>query len=165
MEKKDRVIDGKQITIEQLPASYANRLLTKVVKYFGPVLPQIMAVFQSILKSNPEQAKKLMDGKIKLLDLPIDWRDFAALINDFASKLEPAEWQDFCLKVLAYTTIGERRIIDEATFNEAFTGKMLFMVKVLAFTLEANYGDFFEAGGISTVTVPPTKKTEKLPQS
>ena len=161
MEKNVRVIDDKEVVVTQLPATYANQLFTKVFKYFGSVLPQLMAVFQDILKRDPELAKKLKEGKIKIIDLPVDWRDFTSMINDFASKLDPVEWNGFCIKMPAFTDIAGKRILDEEAFNTAFTGKLLFMVKVLVFTMEVNYGDFFEVSGIGKAPTPPAKTNGK----
>lgn len=156
MESKDKIIDGKGVKVSQLPATYANPLFTKVLKYFGSGLIQLFGQLKN-LSTIPE----IKNGKASLLDLDLDWIGIAAIVNDFSSKLTPEEWQDFCLKILAYTDINSERITDEAAFNKAFTGKLLFMIKVLVFTLEVNFGDFFGESGIGNMSKPPMKIEEK----
>ena len=156
IESKEKIVDGKTVKVTQLPATYANQLFTRVLKYFGSGIVQLLGLIKSI-SSVPE----VKDGKVSLLDLDLDWKAVAGIISDFSAKLTPEEWQEFCLKLLAYTDVNEKRITDETAFNAVFTGKLLFMCKVLVFTLEVNYGDFFEAGGIGSQPMPSTAKKSK----
>ena len=152
---KQRIIDGRNVVVTTLPATAANQLLTKVLKYFGSGLVQL---FDQIKSAIPELTKIKTENKesdkLSLLDLPIDLKQVAEVVNDFASKLTPEEWSEFCLKLFAYTDIDKVRIMDETSFDTVFTGKLLFMCKVLIFTLEVNYGDFFAESGIIQESKP-----------
>jgi hypothetical protein len=149
--QKDKLIDTVPVRVTQLPATYANQLLTKVLKYFGSGIIQIIGQIKNLV-AIPE----VKNGKISIMDLDLDWKEISGIINDFASKLTPEEWQEFCLKLLAYTDVNGKRISDDAAFNEVFTGKLLLMCKAIVFTLEVNYGDFFAVSGIGTTSTPPT---------
>jgi len=160
IETKSKGIDGVAVRVQQLPAVYANRLLTRVLKYFGSGIIQLLSQLRSI-SSLPE----VKDGKVSIIDLDLDWKEISAVVNDFASKLAPEDWQDFCLQLLAFTDVNGKRITDEDAFNGAFTGKLLFMVKVLIFTMEVNYGDFFGVSGISAAPKPPVLTSLKSEKS
>jgi hypothetical protein len=67
-----------------------------------------------------------------------------------------AEWLSFLKTTLSRTTVNDRAVGDKVHFDEVFSGKILLLYKVLWFTLEVNFGDFFEAVGFGV-----TKENER----
>ena len=145
LDVKNKTINDKPVTVKQFPAVYANRLFAQVIKYFGSGL------FSLLLQ--------LKEGSRSVFDF--DEKEVSGIVNEFSSKLVPEEWQDFCVHCLAYSSVNGQMIDGEDSFNQAFSGKLLFMYKVLFFALEVNYGDFLGESGFGVTPKPPAKKTEK----
>ena len=148
VETKDKVIDGKKITVTQFPGRKALFYKVKLIKLFGSSIGAMLA-----------QAKGLT--------AQIDMSVFAAAMDKLATTIDEGEFTRFVLELLQLTRV-DNVPITEASFDMEFAGNLLFMYKILWFTLEVNYGSFFGENGIGKILSalqPPPPVPEKSPAS
>ena len=152
-----RTIDGYEVAVVRFFARRANALHIRLLKLLGPSLGQ---VFDSVMSSK-------RSGK-SVLDLDISGLQISGAIATLAEKLEPAEFDQLCNEILAGTSISNKALDKEENFNEFFTGNLLLMYKVLAFSVEVHFPDFFGNGvignflkGLATEQEPMTSKSEE----
>ena len=147
VETRDKVIDGKKITVTQFPGRKALFYKVKLIKLFGSSIGAMLA-----------QAKGLT--------AQVDMSVFAAAMDKLATTVDEGEFTRFVLELLQLTRI-ENVPITEASFDMEFAGNLLSMYKILWFTLEVNYGSFFGENGIGKIlsALQPPPVPEKQPAS
>lgn len=119
-----RTIDGLDVTTTQLPAMRASVLFAKLGRIVGPALAQL--------------------GTTNL----------GGLVGLVFQNLSPADVPALTQEILASTTVlldskavplGQPGMID-LVFSEQ--GRLPALLKVLRFSLEVNYSDFFDGGSL-----------------
>lgn len=133
IETKEKTIDGKRITVVQLPARRALKLQAKLVKLFGSSLAALLSGSKGSIDANLTPA--VLSGAVEKLAANLEENDFLRLV----------------LEILQSTRVDNQEAGAESTFDQLFAGSFLFMYKVVGFTLEVNYADFFDAGGIGSL--------------
>ncbi len=138
-ETKTKEIDGFEYTCTQFPPQKALRILTKLTKYLGGPLAELM--------KSAGSAKGLMD-------MDTDNLDIGGALMSLGNSMGPDDLyilsKDVCESVIASKSENEPEALSgqlkENVFDQHFVGpkglKRLF--KVLVFALEVNYGDFLE---------------------
>ena len=131
-----KTIGGFQVRVVPLLGTRSFLVKAKLIRYFGKSLVKAIG------------AVKEMKGKSKsVMAMDIDFNMFSDAITDLASH-DPEALLAFIMEALQTTYINEQSAGDKATFDMQFAKHMVLMYKILWFTLEENYGDFFEAVGI-----------------
>jgi len=123
LETKDKIISGRRYQVTQLPAFQALDLLEQLTTLAGPALGAL--------------AKNGVSGQV----------DFeAGAVRLFAS-LGGGKLKAVTLALLSTTTVdlGDRspRMLD--IFDLEYAGKLSVVFKVMAFALEVQFQDFFDA--------------------
>lgn len=138
IETKEKAIDGKRVTVTQLPARRALKLQTKLVKLLG------------------SSVAALVSGSKGSMTMELDPTTLAVAMEKLADHLDEEQFAQLVREVLQSTRVDNQELND-AVFDLLFAGNFLFMYKVIGFTLQVNYGDFFGEGGIGGLLtkVPP----------
>lgn len=133
IETKDKLIDGSNYTVTQLPARRALRLKAKLLKMFGSVIAQF---FLATSEDNNEEQKKFDFVKtFQLLGSQIDENSFESLITEIL------------------TGVRKNGIeLTAQTIDIEFAGDIATIYKVVWFVLEANFGNFFQMIGIGNLS-------------
>lgn len=122
-----KTIGNGSYIITQLPAMRALRLKAKLIKLLGPSASVIFAAAsKDILKAD--------EAIPQALTLLVD-------------RLDENTFDKFVLEMLQGIK-KDGRDIDEKSFDSLFTGQLNELFLVLKEVLEANFGDFFQEGGI-----------------
>ena len=133
---KEKLIDDRNIMVTSYPGRRALTNKTRLIKLLGSSVTRLFSSDQS---------------EFEMLGIAIDI---------LVEKISPDEFTKFMLELLCSTRIDGKEII-ETTFDNEFSGNLPLMYKILWFTLEVNYGNFFAEGGIGKIlsklkrTVPP----------
>lgn len=73
----------------------------------------------------------------------------------------PDEWQTFCNEFLSGVQIDGKEVTREGNFDEIFSGNISFLLEVVLFTAEANFGSSFLASGTGNTSATSVQTTEK----
>lgn len=135
-------INGKDISVTQLPARRAIRLKAKLLKLLAPT-------FGALFEGAP---------KVRTLSsIDIQPVTIGKAMERLAETLEPTEYESLILESLSGTKIDNADITPQV-FDIVFGGEMLFLYKVIWFSLKVQFEDFFGEGGIG-------KLLQRLPQA
>lgn len=125
-------IDGHEVKSTQLPAMRSLKLKARLGRVAGPAVKELGAV-----------AGDLADWKD---DDDVDFEKLAPALMALAANLDDATVDELFPQILASTTIvkDNRQIeLDSSeNINNAFTGNLNLMFKVVAFALKVNFSDF-----------------------
>lgn len=142
IETKEKTIDGRSVMVTQFPGRRALFFKTRLIKLLGPSISQVFT-----------------SKNLKELDLSI----LSSAFEKLSESLDEDSFVRFVLDLLQCTRLDGQEIKDNV-FDVEFAGNLLFMYKILWFTLEANYGSFFGEGGIgkilSKIPQPSTERTK-----
>jgi len=133
---KEKLIDDRNIMVTSYPGRRALTNKTRLIKLLGSSVARLF--------SSDEPEFEMLGTAIDIL----------------VEKISPDELTKFMLELLCSTRIDGKEIT-ETTFDNEFSGNLPLMYKILWFTLEVNYGNFFAEGGIGKIlsklkgTVPP----------
>ena len=133
---KEKTIDNHTIMVTSYPGRRALTNKTRLIKLLGSSFARLFSDDQS------------------------EFEMLGTAIDILVEKISPDEFTRFMMELLCSTRIDGKEI-DETTFYNEFSGNLPFMYKILWFTLEVNYGNFFADGGIGKIltklkrTVPP----------
>lgn len=143
LETRKEVIDGRNITVVQLPGRRALKLKVKLIKLLGPSFANLV-------------------GKLKkkgsALDTDIAPSDIAHAMEGLSMVLDPDKYLLLMYDILASTRVQDEdsdallEANTDAAFDILFAGHQLFLYKVVWFTLRTNYPDFFGEGGIGLLS-------------
>lgn len=126
LKTEEQEIDGLRVITTQFPAMYAFKLLARLAKSIGPV----MSTFQGV-------------------SLNTDLADLGPQLSSALSSFDPDEADKLVLEVLKCTSIWltdgpahKVELSDRTKVDEAFSGRIMTMFKVLGFALKVNFSDF-----------------------
>lgn len=156
IEAKTKIIDDQSVYVLPLLGETAALVFYQLQKCIAP------AIVQALGALNISSGKKI-DVK-KIFDSDIDIASLSGAIDSIHEKMTAAEWLSFLKTALSRTTVNDRAVGDKAHFDEVFSGKILLLYKVLWFSLEVNFGDFFDAVGFSASKVSETPKPTGSPK-
>lgn len=129
-----RSIDGMDVSVTQLPARKGLKLAGKLGRVIAPVLSHI--------------------GNVKL---DSDLTALAPALTALFSNLDDRDYDVLLLEILCMTAVVTQGVRHELTSLEkidfVFGGDMPKLVRVCAYALEVNFGDFI-AGGLSASSAP-----------
>lgn len=134
-----REIGDLKVTVTQLPPRRAFRLAAKLAKYLAPALAG--------LKADTELSLEALTPALGAMMRELEDDDLDRLLSDlFAST-----------SVIVTDAKGQARKHDLVTpeaIDRAFEGQLKHMLTAMRFSLEVNFGDFFEGPGPSVGTIP-----------
>ena len=140
IQTKNKTIADHDIMVTQYPGRKAIEINAKLFKLLG------------------SSFVRLFSGTDVL-----DSFSLSSAIDIFIEKLNPKEFTNFVLELLQSTRIDGKEIT-ETVFDTEFAGDMGLVYKILGYTLEVNYGNFFGEAGIGKILTkmktPPPAKTE-----
>jgi len=125
-EAQTREIDGIPFTVQQLPAMRAAKLSHRLGSVVGPAIAKIAAG-----AAKDELDLSQLGDAVQILFDRLPEKEFEALIKEL---LETAQ-----------VTINGQTAPLMPAFDAVFTGKISTLFKVLKFSLEVNFADFFDA--------------------
>jgi hypothetical protein len=160
-EPSTKIIDGNGVYVLPLLGETAALVFYQLQKCIAPAIVQAMGAIKGTA-ADPDKDKKF-DIK-KLLGADIDIASLSSAIDSIHEKMTAQEWLSFLKTTLSRTTVNDRPVGDKAHFDEVFSGKIFLLYKVLWFTLEVNFGDFFDAAGFSDSSEEKQEKTAGLPK-
>jgi hypothetical protein len=135
IQTRNKEIMGKTIMVTQFPGTlsltYKVRILNMLGGGIGGIISQI----------DPKAADSVGKDKLDIL---------AAAIGQIFEKINPDDFTKFVLDLLQCTRINGQEITKEV-FDLEFAGDLLLMYKILLFTLEVNYGNFFGKDGFGSI--------------
>jgi hypothetical protein len=152
-----KIIDGNNVYVMPLLGETAVTVFYQLQKCIAPALVRALGSLKGSFSS-----EKKVDLK-SLLGSEIDISSLSDAIDSIHEKMTAQEWLSFLKTTLSCTTVNDRAVGDKMHFDEVFSGKILLLYKVLWFTLEVNFGDFFGAvvPGATKASEPP-KTTESV---
>lgn len=121
---KTKTIDGAKYDVTQMTARQALKMQAKLIKILGPCIAEFISAIGKMEDAGISRA-------IMALAANVDENTFDKLVFEL---------------MLGIRKDGVE--LSEANINLEFAGSLNTLYKVLAFVLEANYGDFLEEGGI-----------------
>ncbi len=141
LKREEKEIDGLTYTSVQFPAMYGFGLLARLAKSIGPAVAALGNV-------SPDT----------------DLGDLGPSLSTALASLDPAEAQQLVVDVLKSTSVylpditgtGGRKIefADKVKIDEAFSGKLKTLFKVLGFALQVNFADFAPGTDVMATVVP-----------
>lgn len=127
IETKEKEIDGMTVMVTQFPASEGFKLFTKLMSVVSPVLG--------------EAANVAKGGNV--LDAKVDLESIGKALQSAVGSMNETEWLAFVKRMFADTRVDAKELKDG--IDIVFAGKYMTMFKVLAFVIEVNYQDFWQA--------------------
>jgi hypothetical protein len=143
LQSKEKQINGYQVRVVPLLGTRSFSVHAKFLKFFGKPLLQALGAIKDIAGEASKSGKKV-DLK-SVMGTEIDFSLFSEAMESLVAADADALLV-FVMDAMGSTFINERAV-DKSAFDMLFAGNMVFMYKVLWFTLEVNYGDFFAVVG------------------
>lgn len=147
IETLETEINGATYSVTQMTARKALRMQARLLKLLGPAA-SVIIVAASKKKSDDGEISDDADNAIPLavthLVDQLDEKNFDALVLDLL--------------------VGVRKNNMELTpqiIDIEFSGDLNSLFLLLKFVLEVNFSDFFEAGGIISMLLPPQTEPQK----
>jgi hypothetical protein len=148
LEPQTKQIDDVNVTVTQLPAMRALKLLHRILKAVAPSAAKAMASgdAKKLALTNLSEAAELLFDRLSEEDL-------AAVTKQLLST--------------AFVTAGDeqRPAVSGDILHGAFDGHIGLLMKVLAFALEVNYGDFLGVLKRAVKNLPTMKVSPSTPVS
>jgi hypothetical protein len=151
IESQTKIIDGNSVYVLPLLGETAALVFYQLQKCIAPAIVQALGALK-LSSGSKIDVKKIFDSDIDIASL-------SGAIDSIHEKMTAAEWLSFVKTALSRTTVNDRAVGDKAHFDEVFSGKILLLYKVLWFSLEVNFGDFFDAVGFGTTKAEEQPKT------
>jgi hypothetical protein len=129
LKTREKIIDGNTFAVTQLPAMRALRLFSRIGRSLGPALGQLAAA----------AGKGAGSMKLDEFDMSTVGEAIAVLFD----RLTPDELETLTKELLESARIDGRELMRE--FDIAMQGRVGTVFKLLMFSFEVNYGDFFGA--------------------
>lgn len=149
LETKEKQIGEHIVLVTTLTATRAVKLQVKLVKLLGP---SFGALFSSL------DLKKIKAGKFTESDIKLEM--ISTAFEKLSDKLDPDEFDALLFQILANTKVDGKDVSSAVVFNSVFTGELMLMYRVLLFSLEVQFSNFFEESGIGTLLKSVKKKQE-----
>jgi hypothetical protein len=135
LKTQERTIDGVKFTVGQLPAMRSMRLLNRITRVASPALAKATAALK--------QGSTLKPGTLADLDLGALGGAVEALFH----KLPDDELEHITRELLATALYHDLKTNEAGevmpAFDALFQGRLSLVFRLLAFSFEVNYGDFF----------------------
>ncbi|HMD67762.1 MAG TPA: hypothetical protein VKF42_02720 [Chitinivibrionales bacterium] len=170
MEGNTKVIDGYTVYVSPLLGETSVLVFYQLQKSLIPAFIKALASMRGVFSQAEDGAPPDPDAPVepdkprisfkKLLETDLDTVDFAQIamaIEEMHATMTAKQWLDFIKQTFSQTTVDAKPVSEKRHFDDIFARHILFMYKVLWFTLRENYGDFFDAVG-SLPTIGPEKK-------
>jgi hypothetical protein len=122
----ERKIGGATYRVDQLPAKRSLILFARIGKLLGPGLPSLVAAIAN--RTDDEAASNEAAAKA---------------LSSILSDVEPEAFADFLEEIVELAEINENGKSVPVSFDGHFSGRMGDAVKVAAFVLKEQFGDFF----------------------
>lgn len=144
LETQTRKIDDHDVNCTPHKARAGARLLARLVRHVGPALAKLRGL----------DVKNVKDADIA---------DFGPAVAGLAESLTPDEFDSLTLEILSRCSItmpderGSLKLFDlskPVAIDDAFSGELKLMFKVMAWALEVNFGNFFDGFGQSVDADP-----------
>ncbi len=133
--QETRNIGGKTFKVSQLPARRALEMFSRLGRALGP------AAFEAIAKGGAVLTSKGEDDEVSPEEmLPA----LAPALASLFDRLPEGELSAIADTLLEPATCDGQLI--KSQFDDLFQGHILLLLQVLAFAIEVNYRDFFDAG-------------------
>jgi hypothetical protein len=137
---QERTIDGRTYTVQQLPARKALKTLNRLGKVFGPALAQ---------------AATAVGSSAKLDIAAIDVAKLGGAVEALFANLEDADLDHFVQTFLESSLVDGAPLY--AQLDVVFMGKIDGLLKLLAFAVEVNFGNFMRGLGGAVRQLAPAK--------
>lgn len=144
LQSKEKTIDDVAVRITEFAARRKLLLQIKLVKLVGPAIGAAAGA-----------------GKGGIgFDAKIGTEAIGPAIQKLADAMDPESFFQLAMELLQDTWVNGKEIKTNAQFDAAFEHSLVFLFKVLGFSLEVNFSDFFGKGGIGAILqrfapVPP----------
>ena len=135
LKTQEKTIDSRSVKITEFAARRKLVLQIQLVKLVGPAIGAA---------AGGSRGSGIMDSKIGP-------EAISNAIQKLADAMEPASFVQLTMALLSDTWVDGKEIKTDAEFNVAFEHSLVFLYKVLGFSLEVNFGDFFGRGGIGGI--------------
>jgi hypothetical protein len=146
-EERTTIIDGHSVYVKPLFGEAATLVFYQVQKCLAPALIKAMGALQGVFSAGTtkdDNGKTVFSlGALLASGVDIDFDGLSKAMDVIHDKMTAQEWLNFIRASLASTMVDNRAVGDKVHFDEVFSGKILLQYKVLMFTLEVNFGDFF----------------------
>lgn len=164
MQTLESRIDGMRVLVVVKPATTSTILFARIIKYFGVGIAKFIANAKNNSSKDPDgNASDIMDKEINFLN-------FVDAISDISDKVDPEIFLSLIQDIVQGSRVQQSDSANEMievtnnTFDIVFTGKPMFMYKVVFLNLKVNYGDFLAIGGTGTIqatTMSPAQSNKK----
>ncbi len=138
LKKDKRVIDGIEFNVTQHPPLRALPLFAKLAKTVGPAFFMALDAGSALLKK--------------------DIRELGPILEELFSNLAPEDVPLFARELLVFTSATHggvlRALVDDATINTVFAGRLPTMLKAMAFSAEVNFATFFVGSPNGSLATP-----------
>jgi hypothetical protein len=135
---KDKMIDGRKITVTTFPARNSLTLKNRIIKLMGEPAVQLLSGFKNMKKID-----------LKKVDVSV----LIPVVEKLVQNLDPDEFVQLCMDLFVSTRIDGKEVKPEV-FDIEFSGNLKSMYKILFFIVEVNWGDFFDLSGIGLTLSP-----------
>lgn len=155
MEGNTKVIDGRTVYVAPLLGETSVLVFYQLQKSLIPAFVKMLSSVRGVFSQAEQEAAEDAPAEVetpkisfkKLLDVDLQTLDFAQIadaIDEIHEKMNPKQWLDFLHLALTQTTVDGKPVTEKRHFDDVFSRNILFMYKVLWFTLTENYRDFFD---------------------
>ena len=170
VESRTKTIDGHSVYVMPLLGETATLVFYQVQKCLAPALITALGALKTVFTSATGSEKKGEKPKVdfkKFLETDLSKIDFGELSSVFDAiheKMTAEQWLEFIKLALSRTTVDNRPVGEKIHFDDVFAGHIMLEYKVLWFTLEANYGDFFAVVGFGATKESELPSPTELPK-
>jgi hypothetical protein len=172
MEGNTKVIDGYTVYVAPLLGETSVLVFYQLQKSIIPAGVKVLASVRGLFSQAEAEAtaegeegaqptspritvKQLLETDIQ----NVDFSQIADAIDEIHEKMSAKQWLDFLKLAFSQTTVDAKPVCEKRHFDDIFARHILFMYKVLWFTLTENYGDFFDVVGFLTTSAEEKKPT------
>lgn len=160
IETQEKIIDGHAVRCTPHKGRPGARLLARLLRHLGPALGALRGVDLDLSKGIHN----------------VDVTELMPAIGQLFEILAPDEFDALACEILSRCSIampdadGKLRSYDlskPAMIDDAFTGDLMLMFKVLAWALEVNFSGFFHAlarSGAAAAAREGAAKASSLPE-
>lgn len=141
----EKQIDGVSVSVTRFLGIEGFKIKTKLIKLLGPSLGELAGGAA---------------GAASILDVDLSSGFLARAVNTLCEKLDENDSLNFIMRMLrsSGTRINGQEIND-AVFNDIFSGNYVLLYKIVYLIVEENYGSFFGEGGIGKALEKARVKT------
>lgn len=141
IETLDKVINGANYSVTQMPAMRAIRMQARLLKLVGPS-------FAAMIASSDHESDSSLPLALNLLVDKLDEKSFEQLVLDLMQgvRMDGVE-------------------LTKTKIDLEFAGQTNDLYVVMQFVLEVNFSDFFQPGGIISVLINSMNQKKVSPVS